>query len=107
MYVVVQFYPWFEFYFPLFWGMRLKQREVKFKPRIKLNQTCTSILCILLKGDRECHIVILTDDDVVDWDEEYPPSMGEEYTHSKYNGSLYISGKPPTYPSPKPTFCPR
>ena len=27
--------------------------------------------------------MILTDDDVVDWDEEYPPSMGEEYTHSK------------------------
>jgi len=38
---------------------------------------------LLQKGDRECHIVILTDDDVVDWDEEYPPSMGEEYTHSK------------------------
>ena len=33
--------------------------------------------------------------------------MGEEYTHSKYNGSLYISGKLPTYPSPKPTFCTR
>jgi len=21
VYVMVQFYPWFEFYFPLFWGM--------------------------------------------------------------------------------------
>lgn len=41
------------------------------------------------KGDRECHIVILTDDDVVDWDEEYPPSMGEEYTHIVYSTSLY------------------
>lgn len=37
----------------------------------------------LQKGDRECHIVILNDDDIVDWDEEYPPSMGEEYTHSE------------------------
>ena len=35
------------------------------------------------KGDRECHIVVLTEDDIVDWDEEYPPSMGEEYAHSK------------------------
>ena len=47
VFVVVQFYPWFEFYFPLFWGMRLKQREVKFKPKIKLNQTGTSILFTL------------------------------------------------------------
>ena len=23
--------------------------------------------------------MILTDDDVVEWDEEYPPQMGEEY----------------------------
>ena len=41
------------------------------------------VVILFQKGDRECHIVILTDDDVVDWDEEYPPSMGEEYTHSK------------------------
>lgn len=34
-------------------------------------------------GERECHIVVLTDDDVVDWDEEYPPQMGEEYSQSK------------------------
>lgn len=37
-------------------------------------------------GERECHIVVLTDDDVVDWDEEYPPQMGEEYSQSKYCG---------------------
>ena len=35
-------YPWFKFYFPLFWGMECmimseKQREIKFKPRTKLN----------------------------------------------------------------------
>lgn len=29
-------------------------------------------------GERECHIVVLLDDDVVDWDESYPPQMGEE-----------------------------
>ncbi|KAL8573571.1 BTB/POZ domain-containing protein 10 [Nucella lapillus] len=32
------------------------------------------------RGDRECHIVVLTEDDVLEWDEEYPPQMGEEYT---------------------------
>ena len=42
VYVVVQFYPWFKFYFPLFWVMvsmimSLKKRKIKFKPRIKLN----------------------------------------------------------------------
>ena len=35
------------------------------------------------KGDRECHVVVLLDDDSVDWDEEYPPQMGEEYSQSK------------------------
>ena len=36
---MVQFYPWFKVYFPLFKGMvvSLKQREMEFKPRIKLN----------------------------------------------------------------------
>ena len=37
-------------------------------------------------GERECHIVVLTDDDVVDWDEEYPPQMGEEYSQSEFTG---------------------
>ena len=43
VYVVVQFYPWFKFYFPLFLGMvicmimSLKQRKINFEPRIKLN----------------------------------------------------------------------
>ena len=40
VYVVLYFYPWFKFYFP--WGVviydnEFKQRETKFKPRIKLN----------------------------------------------------------------------
>ena len=57
-YVVVQFYPWLKFYFPLFWGMvlcmimSLKQREIKFEPSIKLNHNIYSQLvfnqCITL-----------------------------------------------------------
>lgn len=35
------------------------------------------------RGDRECHVVVLLDDDLVDWDEEYPPQMGDEYSQSK------------------------
>ena len=42
MNVVVQFYPWFKFYFPLFLAMIMYDNESdtmgkKFKPRIKLN----------------------------------------------------------------------
>ena len=35
-------------------------------------------------GDRECHLVVLLDDDVVDWDEDYPPQMGEEASQSEF-----------------------
>ena len=28
-YVVVQFYPWFKFYFPLFWGMVMNDNEIE------------------------------------------------------------------------------
>jgi len=41
------------------------------------------------KGDRECHIVILMFDDVIDWDEEYPPQMGEEKSEIIYNSHMY------------------
>ncbi|XP_065213928.1 BTB/POZ domain-containing protein 10 [Planococcus citri] len=41
------------------------------------------------RGDRECHIVILLDDDVVDWDEEYPPQMGEEYCQTVNSTAMY------------------
>ncbi|XP_074658795.1 BTB/POZ domain-containing protein 10-like [Tubulanus polymorphus] len=41
------------------------------------------------KGDRECHIVVLTEEDIVDWDEDYPPQMGEEYTQIIHNTHLY------------------
>ena len=37
-------------------------------------------------GDRECHLVVLLDDDVVDWDENYPPQMGEEASQSEWRG---------------------
>ncbi|RWS15788.1 BTB/POZ domain-containing protein 10-like protein [Dinothrombium tinctorium] len=37
------------------------------------------------RGDRECHIVVLLDEDVVDWDQEYPPSTGEEYSQIIYS----------------------
>lgn len=39
-------------------------------------------------GERECHVVVLTDDDVVDWDEEYPPQMGEEYSQSQFTSPV-------------------
>ncbi len=41
-------------------------------------------------GQRECHIVVLMEDDVVEWDEEYPPQMGEEYSQSKIQDSKYL-----------------
>ncbi|EDO39749.1 predicted protein [Nematostella vectensis] len=40
------------------------------------------------KGNRECHIVVLSDEDIVEWDEEYPP-MGEDYTQIVYSTPLY------------------
>lgn len=56
-------------------------------------------------GERECHIVVLTDDDVVDWDEEYPPQMGEEYSQSAsphtgqctYTHDRTVRLKPPSF----------
>ena len=43
VHVVVQFCPWYKFYFPLFLGMviymimSLKQRKIEFEPKMKLN----------------------------------------------------------------------
>ncbi|XP_078402989.1 BTB/POZ domain-containing protein 10-like isoform X4 [Cetorhinus maximus] len=34
------------------------------------------------KGERECHVVVLAHEDTVDWDEQHPPQMGEEYSQS-------------------------
>lgn len=41
------------------------------------------------RGDRECHIVVLLEDDMVDWDEEYPPQMGEEYSQTVNSTAMY------------------
>lgn len=42
------------------------------------------------QGDRECHIVVLCDDDVVDWDENYPPHFPElECSQVIYSSQLY------------------
>ena len=40
------------------------------------------------RGDRECHVVVLKDDDIVDWDAEYPPQTGEEYSQIIYSTPL-------------------
>lgn len=40
------------------------------------------------RGDRECHVVVLLDDDSVEWDEKYPPQMGEEYCQSECQQSI-------------------
>jgi len=41
------------------------------------------------QGDRECHIVILLEDDTIDWDDDFPPSMGEEYTQTIKSTPMY------------------
>jgi hypothetical protein len=42
------------------------------------------------RGNRECHIVILDADDVIDWDDENPPpQMGEEQSQTIYNSQMY------------------
>lgn len=41
------------------------------------------------RGDRECHVVVLLDDDIVDWDEAYPPQMGEEYSQTVNSTTMY------------------
>ncbi|KAK8747743.1 hypothetical protein OTU49_016570, partial [Cherax quadricarinatus] len=41
------------------------------------------------RGDRECHIVILLDDDTVEWDDDYPPQMGEEYSQTICSTAMY------------------
>ena len=33
---------------------------------------------LLQKGERECHVIVLMDDDTIDWDTQFPPYTGEE-----------------------------
>ncbi|XP_078480989.1 BTB/POZ domain-containing protein 10 [Ciona intestinalis] len=41
------------------------------------------------RGDRECHIVVLMEEDNVDWDPDFPPQMGEEYTETVRSTPLH------------------
>jgi len=41
------------------------------------------------KGERECHIVVLCEDDLIEWDLEFPPQMGEQYSQIIYSTNLY------------------
>ncbi|KAG5677384.1 hypothetical protein PVAND_007147 [Polypedilum vanderplanki] len=44
------------------------------------------------RGDRECHIVVLLEDDFVEWDAEFPPTtqmMGEEYSQTVTSNAMY------------------
>ena len=53
LYVVVQFYPWFNFYFALFLCMVMKEtnlRKIKIEPRIKLNHNIYMERTSLTKG---------------------------------------------------------
>ncbi|KAL7019568.1 hypothetical protein ACKWTF_011161 [Chironomus riparius] len=44
------------------------------------------------RGDRECHIVVLLEDDFIEWDTDYPPTtqmMGEEYSQAVTSNAMY------------------
>lgn len=42
------------------------------------------------KGNRECHVVVLHEDDIIDWDHDYPPpQMSEEQSMTIYNNQMY------------------
>jgi len=41
------------------------------------------------QGDRECHIVILLGDDAIDWDQEFPPPMGDGDTQTIKSTPMY------------------
>lgn len=44
------------------------------------------------RGDRECHIVCLLEEDQMDWDPDFPPTthmLGEEYSQTVNSNALY------------------
>ncbi|XP_056093889.1 BTB/POZ domain-containing protein KCTD20 [Rhinichthys klamathensis goyatoka] len=47
------------------------------------------MVCSAQEGERESHIVVLTDYDTVDWDLDHPPPMGEENSQIIYSAKLY------------------
>eukprot|EP00730_Choanoeca_flexa_P016342 TRINITY_DN7694_c0_g1_i3.p1 TRINITY_DN7694_c0_g1~~TRINITY_DN7694_c0_g1_i3.p1 ORF type:complete len:437 (+),score=68.85 TRINITY_DN7694_c0_g1_i3:105-1415(+) len=40
-------------------------------------------------GERQCHIVVLAESDTVEWDEEMPPQLGEQYAKVVHDSSLF------------------
>eukprot|EP00045_Choanoeca_perplexa_P015504 m.196006 g.196006 ORF g.196006 m.196006 type:complete len:436 (-) comp17008_c0_seq5:1539-2846(-) len=40
-------------------------------------------------GERQCHIVVLSESDTVEWDEELPPQLGEQYAKVVHDSSLF------------------
>ena len=56
---------------------------------VQCAKVSSMFVCLLLhylrvqKGERECHVVVLMDEDIIDWDENYPPSVGEEHIRRK------------------------
>lgn len=45
---------------------------------------------LLQKGERECHIIVLMDDDTIEWDTEFPPYTGEENIQRELVGALGV-----------------
>ena len=50
---------------------------------------------------------ITNDDEKGDKDTRWPAVKLKHSQSRKFYGSITVSGKLPTYPSPKPTFCPK
>ncbi|KFD51043.1 hypothetical protein M514_08084 [Trichuris suis] len=40
-------------------------------------------------GERECHIVVLLDDEVVEWDDKHPPLVWDDVPHVVYSTQLH------------------
>eukprot|EP00050_Salpingoeca_kvevrii_P006970 m.292964 g.292964 ORF g.292964 m.292964 type:complete len:408 (-) comp12705_c0_seq1:96-1319(-) len=40
-------------------------------------------------GERECHIVILTQEDTLEWDDEFPPTLGEQYAQVIHSSIIH------------------
>ena len=48
------------------------------------NLVHSNYIVLLQKGERECHLVVLLEEDVIEWDEENPPNMGEDQIQSMF-----------------------
>ena len=59
----------------------------KFKKFLKEDIVSVMAECAM-KGERECHIVCLKEEDVVEWDPEYPPQIGEDQLSVVKNNEL-------------------